>query len=174
MKKIKPSTRRAKRIAQPRLRLKTCFVVGILRATQLTNSTGVPVNHAAFHHKNNPAHSVNVFQGIAVKGNDVRLQPRRDRSDLISHAQGLSRERVGSNHSGHRLLAAVANAVDELFCVAPVGAGQSIGAKDDLQPLDLQSAREELMIDGNKFFHRSKAVYGGWVKRRAGKLLFVE
>src|SRR6266536_1363066 len=121
MKKIKPSTRRAKRIAQPRLRLKTCFVVGILRAMQLTNSAGILVNHAALHHENNPAHSVNVFQGIAVQRND----------------------------GGHRLLTAVANAVDELFCVATMGAGQSICAKDDFQPLDLQSTREELVIDGN-------------------------
>lgn len=52
--------------------------------------TGALVNNAALHHEHNAANGGDVFQRIAVQGDDVRLQAGGDRANLIAHAQGLS------------------------------------------------------------------------------------
>jgi hypothetical protein len=44
------------------------------------------VNHSALHYKYDAPDGRNVFQRIPIERNDVRLQARRDRADLIGHA----------------------------------------------------------------------------------------
>lgn len=49
--------------------------------------TVVLVDLAAFHHKHNPAHSGNVFQRVAIQGNDVGGHACRDGTNLIFQVQ---------------------------------------------------------------------------------------
>ncbi len=48
---------------------------------------GVLVNDSSLHDKHYPPNGRDVFKGISVQGNDVRLQAGSDRANLIAHAE---------------------------------------------------------------------------------------
>lgn len=48
---------------------------------------GVLVNYAALHHKYDAPDGRNVFEGIPIKRDDVRLQAGCNGADLIGHAK---------------------------------------------------------------------------------------
>jgi len=63
---------------------------------------GILVNNTALHDKYDAANGGDVFQRIAIKGNDVGLQSRCNGANLIRYAKRFRAKRVGRDHCRHR------------------------------------------------------------------------
>src|SRR5580698_3443384 len=120
----------------------------------------VPVNNAAFHDKDHAPNGGDVLQGISFDRDDVRIEPRRDRANPIGHTQRLCAHEVGGDHRIHGLDSTVAHAMNEILRVAPVRAGDRIGAVDNFQPGYPHRAAQEFLMRLDESGHRGKAFLG--------------
>ncbi len=123
------------------------------------------VNHAALHHKHNPPDGRDIRQRVAIKRDDVRFQARRNRADLIGHAKRLRSERVGGDHSRHRVDPAIAHAVNKILRIPSMCARHRIGAINDFQSRNAQRTFDKFLMRRDKPFHRREALFR--VVRRA-------
>src|SRR5207249_4395015 len=118
------------------------------------------VNDAAFHDKSYAAYRTDVFERIAVERDDVGFVARCDGANTPSYAHGFGGKRVCRNHRAHRINSRVAHAVDELFGVATMRAGERVRAEDDFEPRNLDRTADDIVIERQSPLHRSETFLG--------------
>src|SRR6185437_9657965 len=114
------------------------------------------VDYPALHDKTDFAHAGDVARRVALEANEVGIEAGRDGADLALECHGAGVERLRGFDCRHRLLPAVAHAVDELFGVVPMRPRDRIGAEDDLQARGRQRLLEDLDIQRNRLAHGFK------------------
>ena len=68
----------------------------------------------------------NIFRGISVCCNQIRLKARSNSANAIAHFERLGCDRCSTDDGVHWLLPALPDTVDELVSVVPVHTGQRI------------------------------------------------
>ena len=120
----------------------------------------VLVDHPALHDEPDITDDADVSEGIAGDRDEVRLEPGRKRADLIGEPQRLGGARGGGDDGIHRGLSAVADPVDELFTVPPMGAGHGVRAEDHFDATVADCAAKRLVPGDARVFHQREALFG--------------
>ena len=77
---------------------------------------------------------------VSLHSDEIRLHALADRTDLGRHAERFGGDRHPTDHRLHGCIAAVLHAINELFGVAAVRAGHSIGTQNNLESRLLEEA----------------------------------
>src|SRR5690242_1568290 len=97
---------------------------------RVSRARSVPVDFAGLHDEDYAADGGDVVERVAVDRDEIGLHAFGDGADLAGEAERLGCHGRAADDCVHGLVAAVLDAVDELFGVAAMGSGDGVGPEN--------------------------------------------
>jgi sugar phosphate isomerase/epimerase len=114
---------------------------------------------AAFHNEYNAPHSPYIVERIALSSDQVRLESRSDRADMILQSERFRRERRSAHNCIPGTLPGLAHPINKLLGITPVRARHGIGPEYNLY-LQCLSPLDHVRYFRQRLLHKSEPFLG--------------